>query len=201
MGVYPVTKGQFAAFVSDADYRTEAERAGDKATWRDPSFVQTDDDPVVCVSWNDAVKFCDWLSKKEKKTYGLPTEAEWEYACRAGTTTAYFFGDDPKMLGDYAWYYDNSEHNTHPVGGKRPNPWGLYDMHGNVWQWCADYYDPRYYRNSPDKDPQKLLGTDARVFRGGSWSHYAGFCRAAFRNRDAPGLRYDLGFRVCVRPD
>ena len=138
LGVYPVTKGQFAAFVSDADYRTEAERAGDESNLaRSELREQTDDDPVVCVSWNDAVKFCDWLRKKENKTYGLPTEAEWEYACRAGTTTAYFFGDDPKMLGDYAWYYDNSEHNTHPVGGKRPNPWGLYDMHGNVWQWCA----------------------------------------------------------------
>ena len=105
-------------------YKTEAEQAGDKETWRDPGFVQTDDDPMVGVSWNDADKFCKWLSRKENKTYRLPTEAQWEYACRAGTTTAYFFGDDPQMLGDYAWYDDNSERHTHRVGGEEAQPVG-----------------------------------------------------------------------------
>ncbi len=146
MGVYPVTKGQFAAFVKDAGYQTEAEQGDGGETWRNPVFLlaqqyePTDDDPVVMVSWNDAVKFCEWLSKKEKKTYTLPTEAEWEYACRAGTTTAYSFGDERKDFGDYAWDDDNSEGHTHPVGGKKPNPWGPYDMHGNVEQWCSDWF-------------------------------------------------------------
>jgi formylglycine-generating enzyme required for sulfatase activity len=196
--VYPVTVGQFAAFVKDADYKTEAEQPGAKATWRDPGFVQTVNDPVVCVSWNDAERFCEWLSRKEKKTYGLPTEAQWEYACRAGTTTAYSF-DDPKDLGDYAWYGRKSGMRTHPVGGKKPNPWGLYDMHGNVWEWCKDYYDPKYYRTSPNKDPQNLLEESARVLRGGSWLHFPPYCYSAFRNGLAPGSRFDFcGCRVAL---
>ena len=142
MGVYPVTRGQFAAFVEDVVYQTEAEQDGDVRTWQRPGFGQTDDDPVVCISWNDAGWFCDWLGKKEKKAYRLPTEAEWEYACRAGTTTAYFFGDDPKIVADYAWYGKNSQDRTHPVGGKMPNPWGLYDMAGNVSEWCLDKFPP-----------------------------------------------------------
>ena len=145
MGVHDVTVGQFKAFVKETGYQTEkgggAYRFADGswqldplANWQNPGFEQSDDHPVVCVSWNDANAFCNWLSKKEKRMYQLPTEAQWEYACRAGTTTAYSFGDDPKDLGDYAWYQDNSGNHTHPVGGKKPNPWGLYDMHGNVWQ-------------------------------------------------------------------
>jgi formylglycine-generating enzyme required for sulfatase activity len=207
LGVYPVTKGQFAAFVSDADYKTKAEQAGDKHTWRTPNFLrfdQTDEDPVVHVSWNDAVKFCEWLSRKEKKTYTyrLPTEAEWEYACRAGTTTVYSFGDDPKMLGDFAWYENNSGFHTHPVGGKKANTWGLFDMHGNVWQWCADCYDKKYYNSSDNKDPQNILKTNARVLRGGSWYTDAERCRSASRRKGASGSRSDgLGLRVCFRPD
>jgi eukaryotic-like serine/threonine-protein kinase len=202
LGVYPVTKAQFAAFVRGADYKTEAEADSDKKTWRAPGFAQTDDDPVVCVSWNDAVKFCAWLSEREKKSYALPTEAQWEYACRAGATTAYSFGDDPKLLGNYAWYWENSGSCTHPVGGRKPNPWGLYDMHGNVWEWCADYYDRKYYQHSPIKDPQTILEANARLCRGGSWYDNAEICRAACRNRIAPGSRYVIyGLRVCLRPD
>ena len=122
MGAYPVTVGQFRAFVKDSGYQTEAEKAGNKETWRDSQFSsynQTDNDPVVYVSWNDAVKFCQWLSTKEKKTYELPTEAEWEYACRADTTTAFSF-PDPKDIGDYAWYSGNSGRHTHPVGKRSP---------------------------------------------------------------------------------
>jgi formylglycine-generating enzyme required for sulfatase activity len=199
LGVYPVTKAQFAAFVSDADYMTEAEKADDKSTWRDPGFEQTDDDPVVCVSWKDAEKFCAWLSEREKRTYHLPSEAQWEYACRAGTTTAYFFGDDPKMLDDFAWYGDNSESHTHPVGDRKPNPWGLYDMHGNVWQWCVDSYNAGHYQKT-SKGLQFILETNKGVWRGGSWSGSTRDCRAASRLSYSPGNRKsNYGLRVCIR--
>ena len=198
MGACPVTKGQFTVFAKNDDYRTEAEEAGDARTWRYPGFSQTDDDPVVEVTWNDARRFCDWLTRKEKQTYELPTEAQWEYACRAGTKTAYFFGDDATDLDAYAWYGGNSENHTHPVGGKKPNPWGLYDMGGNVWQWCADYCDSEYYIKSPLKDPKNLLDTGARVARGGSWGDNAIYCRAADRCGVAPTDRdIKFGFRVC----
>jgi len=215
LGVYPVTKGQFTAFVRDDDYQTEAEKAGDKATWRKPGvlgwaadYAQTDDDPVVEVSWNDAAKFCEWLGKKVKGKCELPTEGQWEYACRAGMRTAYFFGGDPKTLDDYAWYGEIPGH-THPAGGKKPNPWGLFDMGGNVWQWCKDYQG--YYSSGDVKDPirmdkassdDRVFPLDARVFRGGSWCANAENCRAAYRRWDLPGSRYDyLGFRVCFHLD
>ncbi len=147
------------------------------------SYNQTDDDPVVEVTWNDAGKFCEWLSKKEGKPCELPTEAEWEYACRAGTTTAFSFGDDPKALGDYAWYANNSGNHTHPVGVKAPNPWGLYDMHGDVWQWCADNYDKDYYAKSPIKDPKDTNSGQSRVLRGGSWAANRGLPLGGSRRR------------------
>ena len=198
LGACPVTKGQFAAFVKDDDYQTDAEGAGDVRTWRYPGFGQTDDDPVVEVTWNDAVKFCKWLSWKEKQTYELPTEAQWEYACRAGTKTAYFFGDDESDLDAYAWYGGNSGNHTHPVGKKKPNGWGLYDMSGNVWQWCADSYDGKYYNNSPNKDPRNMLNTGTRVVRGGSWLGGASYWRTAVRYSLAPvGHGVNFGFRVC----
>jgi formylglycine-generating enzyme required for sulfatase activity len=146
LGVYPVTRGQFRRFVEAAGYRTEAEKVGKggrgwdgaagnwvqnpKFTWRSPGFEQTDDHPVVNVSWNDASAFCEWLSGQEGQKYRLPTEAEWEYACRAGSQTRYCFGDDEKMLGEYAWYAANSGSRTHAVGEKKPNAFGLHDMHG-----------------------------------------------------------------------
>ena len=205
LGTYPVTRGQFAAFVKDAHYQTEAEKASDASTWQKPSglrwpadYVQTDNDPVVEASWNDAKAFCEWLSKKEGRTYELPTEAEWEYACRAGTPTAYSFGDDPKALGDYAWFYRNSEGRTHPVGRKKANPWGLCDMHGNVWQWCADGYGP--YQGGPIKDPKGIDSSNIRVRRGGSWFKVASGCRSANRDNGAPAYRLDvIGFRVVLR--
>ena len=133
-------------------------------------FKGSDDLPVESVSWLDAVKFCNKLSEREKRTpfyridgtevtlaggngYRLPTEAEWEYACRAKSTTLYPFGDDASKLGEHAWYAGNSESKTHPVGQKLPNAWGLYDMLGNVWEWCADGYDEKYYASSPSADP------------------------------------------------
>ena len=193
MGACPVTVGQFRAFVKDDDdYQTEAEGAGDVRTWRYPGFGPEDDDPVVEVTWNDAVKFCKWLSWKEKQTYELPTEAQWEYACRAGTKTAYFFGDDDSDLDAYAWYGGNSGNRTHPVGKKKPNGWGLYDMSGNVWQWCADSYDGKYYNNSPNKDPRNMLNTGTRVVRGGSWLGGASYWRGGSLQPRPGGTRRQL---------
>jgi formylglycine-generating enzyme required for sulfatase activity len=183
LGAYHVTVGQFRNFVEDASYQTEAEKANDKDTWRNAFPAQTDEHPVVNVSWNDAAAFCQWLSRKEGMSYRLPTEAEWEYACRAGTATRFSFGDDEKDLGEYAWYEKNSGGSTHPVGQKRPNGFGLFDMHGNAWQWCMDCYGEDYYAASAADD--------------GSWFRDAGLCRSANRNSDTPGYRdSDLGFRV-----
>ena len=131
------------------------------------------DYPAVYVSWDDAVAYCKKLSEKEGKTYRLPTEAQWEYACRAGTETAWSFGNDEKALGDYAWYEENAfsagEQYAHQVGLKKPNAFGLYDMHGNVWEWCHDYYGEDYYQQSPEKDPTGPASGSSRVLRGGSW--------------------------------
>ena len=125
-----------------------------------------------------------------------------EYACRAGTTTAYSYGDDPGKLGDFAWFFDNSEGHTHPVTGKKPNPWGLYDMHGNVFQWCTDFYDKGYYDKSPAKDPANLDKTDFRVLRGGCWHATAKLSRSASRNWNKPDFStYDFGFRVAMAID
>ena len=139
--------------------------------------------PVEMVSWDDAVEFCKRLSAKEGNRYRLPTEAE------------YSFGDDAASLDEYAWFSENSERKTHPVGQKKPNPWGLTDMHGNVWEWCQDRYVE--YSSDAVSDPPGDDGTAFRVIRGGAWDKYAKFCRSANRFRYSPGLRYDiLGFRV-----
>jgi formylglycine-generating enzyme required for sulfatase activity len=166
-------------------------------TWRWPGFDQTDDHPVVNVSWNDATAFCDWLSRQEGQEYRLPTEAEWEYACRAGTTTRFSFGDDDTALGESAWYSANSGNQTHPVGEKRPNAFGLYDMHGNIWEWCSDWYSADYYRRSPADDPRGSEAAEDRVFRGGSWGVEPRLARTAYRGRGAPEYRcHFLGFRL-----
>jgi len=211
LGAHEVTVGQFRQFVEATGHKSEAEKDGRGAygwtgkgwqqdprfNWRNPGFEQSDEHPVTCVSWNDAVAFCQWLSKKEGKTYRLPTEAEWEYACRAGTTTRWCFGDDEAALGEYAWYYVNSGEKTHPVGQKRPNAWGLYDMHGNVWEWCADWYAEGYYRKAPPDDPTGPSSGADRVLRGGSWINNLCFARSANRSFYLPELRnLNLGFRV-----
>ena len=170
-----------------------------------PSSFKGDDLPVEMVSWNDATAFCKKLNEMKRDTlpagyhYTLPTEAQWEYACRAGTTTRFSYGNDTgySQLGSYAWYRDNSSSNTHPVGEKLPNGWGLHDMHGNVYEWCLDWYGD--YQGGSITDPQgPQSGTD-RVIRGGSWLFNARSCRSANRNRYRPDSKdYYLGFRVAL---
>ena len=155
------------------------------------------------ISWLDASLFCEHLTSYEREagrlsanqTYRLPTEAEWEYACRAGTTTAYSFGDDKSSLGDYAWYSENSRGNLNEVATKKPNPWGLFDMHGNVFEWCEDWHEGSLSGGNDPKGPS--AGSD-RVFRGGNW-YYDGpsDCRSAYRSYYRPTDRNaTLGFRI-----
>ena len=156
------------------------------------------------MSWDDAVEFCRRLSdlpaeKEAGNVYRLPTEAEWEYACRGGTTTKYSFGDDDSELGDYAWYRENSDGKTHPVGSKVPNALGLHDMHGNVWEWCQDWYGD--YPSGSVTDPSGATSGSSRVLRGGSWDYTAVDCRSAYRGRVSPSYRdYSNGFRVSLSP-
>ena len=171
--------------------------------WKDvmgynPSCLKDDDLPVEKVLWNDVQEFIKKLNQKEgMDKYRLPSEAEWEYACRAGTTTRYSFGDDEGKLGDYAWYKENSGSKTHQVGQKKPNPWGLYDMHGNVWEWNQDWYHDDYKDAPSDGSAWESRGHYTQVIRGGSWYHYAQSCRSANRKGDAPGYRVNyLGFRL-----
>jgi formylglycine-generating enzyme required for sulfatase activity len=139
-------------------------------------------------------KFADILPQGYK--FSLPTEAQWEYACRAGTTTALNNGRDLDKVG---WYEKNSGRSTHPVGKKKPNAWGFYDMHGNVCEWCRDWYEYSY--NGDETDPKGPSSGSDRVYRGGSWFNIAGRCRAANRNRDSPSIRYfNLGFRLAIAP-
>ena len=186
LGVTEVTQGQYRA-----------------VTGQSPSqFKGSDELPVENVSWEEAVAFCDKLNEREKgqlggERYRLPTEAEWEYACRAGSTTRYSFGDDAAGLGEFAWFRDNSGGKTHPVGEKRPNAFNLYDMHGNVWEWCQDWYDDGYYRRSSAADPPGPTRAAFRVDRGGGWGSSPRLCQSANRGRITPGDRSGrLGFRV-----
>ena len=166
-----------------------------------PSKFAGSNNPVEAVNWNDAMKFCRKTSTITKKIITLPTEAQWEYACRAGTVTAYCFGDDSSLLGDYAWYNDNSGFETHPVGRKRPNSFGLYDMHGNVWEWCRDRYDKNYYSRNIKTDPENTQSGSEHVLRGGSWNNYPWFCRSANRSRSYPvSTSGSIGFRVVIVP-
>jgi formylglycine-generating enzyme required for sulfatase activity len=171
-----------------------------KVMGTNPSQFKGPKNPVEKVSWADAVEFCRKLSampaeKTAGHVYRLPTEAEWEYACRAGTTTKYSFGDDVSRLGDYGWFGDNSDSKTHPVGEKKPNAWGLYDMHGNVWEWCQNRYGA--YPSGSATDPTSATSGSFRVDRGGGWINDARNCRSASRGRLSPGYRRNvLGFRV-----
>jgi formylglycine-generating enzyme required for sulfatase activity len=218
LGKTEVTVAQFRAFVKNTGYTTEGEKDGKGSwgpsanpdkweqspsyTWRNPRYPQGDDHPMVCVSWNDAKEFCAWLGRKDGRAYRLPTEAEWEYACRAGSEASYCFGDDPGVLDDYAWSTSNSKAGTQAVGKKKPNRWGLCDMHGNVWEWCED--SGRDYDREPKVDPfGTKFGTRPghyRALRGGSWENNPATCRAASRPVATPEGAYHVGFRVACAP-
>jgi uncharacterized protein (TIGR02996 family) len=206
LGAHPVTVGQFRAFAQATGYR--------QTLWQDPGFSQDDTHPVVGVSWNDARKFCAWLTKTESgRVYRLPTEAEWEYACRGGAPESYPFhvGEPLHSLsstqanfnGDYPYggaAKGPSLGRTTPVGSYPPNGWGLYDLHGNVWEWCADRYEYAYYKRSPRPDPPGPPKGSTRVIRGGGWILHGRHCRSAYRHRGyAPrGRGHYLGFRVAL---
>ena len=232
LGRVEVTVGQFRRFVRETGYWTEAERDGTggwgynpatgkcegrrpRYSWHDPGFAQTEEHPVVNVTWNDAVAFCRWLGRREGTTYRLPTEAEWEYSCRAGTATRYCNGDDPRALAEVGRVLDDRGrmcfphvqqlvipagepgHFTAPAGGLKPNGFGLCDMHGNVWEWCSDWYDEEYYARSPAEDPPGPDAGVVRVRRGGGWNSFPLWARASFRNYNTPQSRcVNLGFRV-----
>jgi formylglycine-generating enzyme required for sulfatase activity len=252
LGTTEVTVGQFRRVVEATGLRTEAEtdgkggygwneakyawEQGPKYTWRNPGFPQSDDHPVVEVSWNDAIAFCNKLSEMEglkpyyqfgggSQTggdgYRVPTEAEWEYACRGGTPTRYSSGDDPETLAQVDNFADGTLKAkggifaslttiaardghvfTAPVGRFRANRFGVFDMHGNVLEWCWDAYKADYYKESPPADPLGPSKAADRVIRGGSWSHHPQFCRSALRFGSLPGRRNGfLGFRVArVQP-
>jgi len=181
MGVFEVTQEQYEAVMG-----------------KDPSHFKGAKNPVETVSWHDAVDFCKKLAEKTGKKVRLPTEAEWEYACRAGSKTRFCFGDDETDLRDHTWYTANSDSKTHPAGEKTPNAWGLYDMHGNVWEWCSDCWAVSY-ANAKNEDPQGPASGAFRVLRGGGWNVNPTYCRSALRFRSSPDDRYlNLGFRVAV---
>lgn len=159
--------------------------------------AENDTYPITHVSWYDARIFCEKLSQITGKKYSLPTEAQWEYACRAGSKTGYCFGPDEKELKDYGWYNKNANNASHSVGGKKPNKYGLYDMHGNVWEWCSDWFAE--YNEDDQVDPLGPDEGETRILRGGSWLESAGNCRCAYRFHGDPGLYYYyIGFRFSM---
>ena len=182
MGVTTVTQEQYQAVME-----------------KNPSRFKGDKNPVEQGSWNDAQEFCERLSQKTGRHFRLPTEAEWEYACRAGTTTAYYTGARESDLDQAGWYDGNSNRTTHPVGQKQPNAWGLYDMHGNVRERC--HKASAAYPTGPVTDPtgaEQILAP-SRVLRGGSWYNGPRYCRSADRSGYAPdGRSSDIGFRACL---
>ena len=152
--------------------------------------------PAICMTHHAAMEYCRWISAKTGKNYRLPTEAEWEYAARAGAATAYSFGNSPEELGEYAWYVENAE-KPMPIGKKKPNPWGLYDIHGNVAEWCSDWYGRDYYRDGPSRDPAGPESGQYRVARGGCWHFPASAIRSSSRNFFSPVAQDScVGFRV-----
>jgi formylglycine-generating enzyme required for sulfatase activity len=195
LGVYEVTQAQYEKVMGKNPSHFQGAMVGNENA----------DLPVENVSWDDAVEFCKKLSdlpdeKKAGRVYRLPTEAEWEYACRAGSKTAYSFDDEEGLLPEYGWFNRNSSDRTHTVGLLEPNAWGLYDMHGNVWEWCSDWYG-EYPKGAVSDWTGPKVGSD-RVSRGGGWGSGAALCQSALRNRVNPSNRSNfLGFRLALSPD
>lgn len=180
MGTFEVTQGEW-----------------EKVMGNNPSKFKGSDRPVETVSWNDAQEYIARLNQQTEKRYGLPTEAQWEYAARGGVKSRGFEYAGSNVVNEVAWYNENSGGTTIPVGRKLPNELGLYDMSGNVWEWCLDWYDQGYYRWGPSDNPAGPDGGSLRVFRGGGWDSSPGSVRAANRGWDEPGGRFvDLGFRL-----
>jgi formylglycine-generating enzyme required for sulfatase activity len=215
IGKYEIANGQYCMFLNEMGNRSEG---GVEWLFISNSSCQIElvggvyrpkageeNNPVVDVSWYGAKAYCDWLTSRTEHIYRLPTEAEWEYACRAGSTTDYCFGNDFSSLGNYAWFYDNAGGGCHPVGQKLPNLWGLYDMHGNVWEWCYDWYSIIYYQycidNNIANNPQGPSSGIYRVLRGGGWHSSSHYLRSAYRNYYYAYPLYrggNIGFR-CVQ--
>jgi len=218
MGKYEVTVAQFRQFINDAGYQTDADKDGGSyiwtGKWEKRSGVNWKCDaegnirpqseynhPVIHVSWNDATEYCNWLSRKTGKNYWLPTEAEWEYAARGGNQSRGYTYSGGNNLDEVAWYDGNSGNKTHPVGQKRPNELGLYDMSGNVWEWCKDWYGGDFYKTSSAIEPKGPSTGSYRVSRGGSWYSNAQICRPSYRLSYLPGYRISfLGFRLVLVP-
>lgn len=182
LGKHPVTQKQWVAIMGD-----------------NPSYFKGDEMPVENVSWNDVQRFIIKLNDMEETDkYRLPSEAEWEYTCRAGTTTKFYFGDDESKIGDYAWYSGNSDSETHPIGQKKPNHWGIYDMYGNVWEWVQDKWHDKYNEVAPsDGSAWRDENNFSHVVRGGSWDNNADGCRSATRYKSFSGdCSYNIGFRL-----
>lgn len=215
----PIHKVWIAPFLMDRYEVTQEQYS--KLVIGNPSCFKDARRPVEQIRWVEAILYCNARSLAEglepcydeetrecnfqANGYRLPSEAEWEYACRAGTNTDYFFGRDGRTLKKYAWYKDNANKKTQPVAQKKPNPWGLFDMHGNVAEWCNDKYDKNYYKRSPRKNPRGPADGKKYVVRGGAWNSGELTCRSAYRSGESPGsfadacfARPDIGFR-CVR--
>ncbi len=198
LGTTEVTQGQWERVMGTRPW-TERPQAKESAAFGERWGA---DFPAIWVNWDEAQEFCSRLSQRDGPIYRLPTEAEWEYACRAGTKTIYSFGDDGRRLPEFAWFSDNAyrqqgEKFPHASGLRKPNPWGLHEMHGNVWEWCSDRYGAAYYQISPAQDPPGPADGAQRVIRGGSWRNSDNHCRSSFRvGLEPTEASNDLGFRV-----